>query len=157
MKGILVGALVLWLAAGAQESVSAHLSIGSVMPDFLLVGLGCVALFGSRRAGAFAGFFAGLFHGAIAGANLGAYAASRTITGFLVGSFTVLEFEANAGVAFVSVAVSTLIGQILFMFAAPPPQIIPFLLATIGAAMYNGVLAIPLFALLKRVLDPPSR
>lgn len=157
MKVFLVSAILFWLAAGAQESIAPRLAIASVTPNFLIVTLGSIALFTSRRTGAITGFVAGLLEGAAAGANLGAYVVSRTVTGFVTGWFTDLEFEANAILPLLAVAIATLCAQILLMFGAPPPQITRFLLATIGSAMYNGVLAIPLFLVLKRVLDPPSR
>lgn len=157
MKAFTVAAICLWLAAGLQQSVAPRMTLAGVSPDFLLVTLVCISLFGDRRTGAVKGFFAGVLHGAAAGANLGAYAVSRTVTGFLVGWFPMLEFEASIAVAFVIASGATLFAQILFMFGAPPARIVPFLLATIGGAVYNGVLAMPLFALLKRILDPPSR
>ncbi|AIE85648.1 rod shape-determining protein MreD [Fimbriimonas ginsengisoli] len=147
----------LWLAAGCQQSVVPSVTIGGVVPDFLLVAVGCLSLFGNRVAGSFIGFGAGIVQGALAGANLGAYAVSRILAGFLTGWFNMLEFESNPAVAFFAVAAATILGQLLLMFAAPPSQIISFLLATIGSAIYNGVLAMPLFVLLKKVIDPPTR
>jgi rod shape-determining protein MreD len=156
-KRFLAAVFCLWVAAGCQQTVAPKVAIAGTTPDLMLVVVGCLALFGNRMSGAFLGFGAGVLQGALAGANLGAYAVSRTISGFLAGWFTALEFESNAAVAFFSVAIATLLGQLLLMFGAPPSQIPGFLLATIGAAMYNGVLAMPLFVLLKRVIDPVSK
>jgi len=156
-KGAILTVLLLWFAGGFQGSVAPHLAIGGVMPDFLLIVLGCVALGGTRKSGSVTGFFAGLIQGAVAGANIAQYALSRTLVGFFVGWFSTLEYDSNATVALVVVAFTTLTSQLLLMFMAPPPRIFAFLLATIGSAIYNGVLAMPLFALLKRVMDPPSR
>jgi len=157
MKKLVVSAIVMWLAAAMQQAWAARFSLGAVSPDYLLVAMGCLTLRMDRRAGTILGFTAGLLEGAIAGANLGAYAVSRTVGGFLAGWITTVEFDSSPIVAFITVAVTTLIAQLLFMFGAPPPQIAPFLLATIGSAMYNGVLAVPLFWVLKRVLDLPTR
>jgi len=157
MKRFLTAAILLWLSAALQPAVAPRFSIGAVTPDYLLVAMGCLALHMDRRAGTITGFAAGLLVGALAGANLGAYIVSRTVGGFLVGWFSTLEFDANPIVALVTVACTTLVVGVLFMFGAPPPQIGPFLLATIGSAMYNGVLAMPLFFVVKRVLDPPTR
>ncbi len=154
---VIVSLIVLWVAGGGQRSVAPYVAIGGVVPDFLLIATGCLALFGSRRSGSVIGFFAGVLEGALAGANLAAYAVSRTIGGFVAGWFTSLEFEANAGVAFFIVLATSVLAQLLLVFVAPPGQLVPFLLATIGSAVYNGVLAMPLYALLRRVLDPPTR
>lgn len=152
-----IAALILWMSGGCQRSVAPYVSIGGVAPDFLLIAIGCLALFGTRRSGAIVGFAAGVIEGALAGANLAAYAVSRTIAGFVSGWFSSLEFEASAVVASFVVFAITLFAQLLLMFVAPPGQIMSFLLATIGSAVYNGVLAMPLYALLRRVLDPPAR
>jgi rod shape-determining protein MreD len=142
----------LWLAGGFQTAIAPRLAIGTVMPDFLLVALGSLALLGTRRSGAVTGFAAGVLQGAIAGANMAQYVLSRTIAGFFTGWLTAWEFEATIVVAFFSVAFATLTSQLLLLFMAPPPRILGFLLATIGSAIYNGVLAMPLFALLKRIM-----
>lgn len=152
-----IALLCLWVGGGCQRAVSPYISIGGVAPDFLLIVVGCLSLFGTRRSGSIIGFFAGVLQGALAGANLAAYAISRTIAGFVAGWFSALEFEAGAVVASTVVFAVTLIAQFLLMFVAPPGQIGGFLLATIGSAVYNGVLAMPLYALLRRVLDPPAR
>lgn len=157
LKFTLVAIVCLWLAGGCQMAVAPHVTIFGVPPDFLLIVLGCLSLFGSRRSGSAVGFGAGLVQGAISGANLWQYVVSRAITGFVTGWFGVLEFEANALVAFFAVAGGTLVAQILLMFTAPPPQLARFLLATIGSAVVNGVLAMPVFSVLKRVVDPPSK
>jgi len=52
---------------------------------------------------------------------------------------------------------ATGVTQIAFLLFNPRGAILPFLLATIGSAVYNGVLAMPLYALLKKVSDPPNR
>lgn len=152
-----IAILCLWAGGGCQRSVASHIAIGGVVPDFLLVAIGCLSLFGTRRSGAIIGFFAGVLEGALAGANLAAYAVSRTIAGFVSGWFSSLEFEAGAVVASFVVFAITVFAQLLLMFIAPPGQIGGFLLATIGSAVYNGVLAMPLYALLRRVFDPPAR
>jgi hypothetical protein len=46
----------------------------------------------------------------------------------------------------------TLLAYLLMMVPAPPPEVGRYLRDTIVAAMYNGVLAIPLYALLRRTL-----
>ena len=158
-KGVFLTVVGLWLAGGCQQSVSHRLAIAGIPPDFLLVVLGCLSICGTRRSGAVTGFFAGLIQGAISGANFAQYGLSRIVAGFLTGWLNALELEANAIVAFLAVVGTTLISQLLLMFLAPPSasRIFSFLLATMGSAVYNGVLAIPFFVLLKRILDPPTR
>lgn len=159
MKGpqlTFITAIILWLAGGFQQAVAPALRIGSVAPDFFIIAIGCLAIFGNRRTGTTMGFLGGLLEGALAGTHMGAYTISRSIAGFVAGWFTSLEFESGLMVAVIVVAASTAVAQLLLMFIAPPGQIPAFLLATMGSAVYNGVLAIPLYAFLRRVVDPPS-
>lgn len=160
MKGpqlALLAVFIIWIAGGCQQTLAPAIRFGSVGPDFIIISIGCLSLFSNRRAGTIIGFCGGLLQGALAGTHMAAYAISRAISGFVAGWFTTLEFESGVFVAFLVVAVSTVVAQLLLMFMAPPSQISAFILATIGSAVYNGVLAIPLYALLRRVVDPPSR
>lgn len=147
--------ICLWLAAGCQRTVTPYVALAHVRPDLILVSVGCLTLFTERRTGSVVGFAGGVLQGALAGANLAAYAITRTIGGFLVGWFSSMDFESSPVVAAVVVAVLTVVAQVLLMFIAPTGEIGAFLLATIGSAVYNGVLAMPLYAILRRVLDPP--
>lgn len=156
-KGWAIAVILLWLAGGCQQSIAYQLAIAGATPDYMLVVVVTFALFSDRRTGAFIGFGAGLIQGAVAGGHLATYTVTRTILGFLVGWLTGLEFEGNVAVAFVVTALSTCVAQIAFLLMSPRGAILPFLLATIGSAMYNGVLAMPLYALLKRVSGSPRR
>ena len=156
-KGWLIAIPILWLAGAFQEAVAYQLSLAGVAPDFLLVGVVCLCLFAPKRNGAGVGLMAGAIHGAIAGGHMAAYAITRTLVGFAIGWFASLEFEANTSVAFVMTAMATLATQLTFFLMNPRGGILASLLATIGSAMYNGVLAIPLYALLNKVLDSPRR
>ena len=95
--------------------------------------------------------------GALAGANLTHYVISRCIAGFVASWSRRLRFEMTPITVAISVAAVTVVAQIALMFIAAPTGIFGFLGDTIGSAMYNGVIAIPVYALLKRVLNPPVR
>ncbi len=156
-KSILVTVICLWMAGGCQQSLAPHMAIYRAWPDFLLVNVACLSLFTTRAGGTLLGFAGGVIHGALAGVNLAAYAITRTLAGFMVGWLNSLEFDANVFVAFMATAGASLFAQLVLMFVAPPEAILPFLGATIASAMYNGVIAMPVYALLKRILDPPVR
>jgi len=154
-KGWSIAILLLWFAGALQQAVAYQISAGGVSPDFPLIVIVTLCLFADKRTGSIVGFLAGAIHGAIAGGHMAAYTITRTLIGFLVGWFTGMEFEGNIAVAFIVTAAATICTQLTFLLLTPRGAILPFLLATIGSAMYNGVLAIPLYALLKKVLDSP--
>jgi len=157
LRFFFVTLVCLWVAGGCQLTVGPRIAIVGAVPDFLMISAACLGLFATPRGGALAGFLAGVLHGALAGANLGSYAVSRAVAGFLAGTMNTFEFESSPVVAFFVTGVTTIVAQLLLMFVAPPPSLISFLLATIGSAVYNGVLAMPLYALLRRILDPLPR
>ncbi len=156
-KGAFVAIVCLWVAAGCQQGLAQPLSIFGATPDFLLIAMATMGLFCSRQTSTVIGFFAGLLQGAIAGASLGSYVVTRTVSGFLVGWFNAMEMDANIVLAFIVVATTTLVAQFMLLFLTAPPGIGRFVLATIESAVYNGVLAMPFYALLQKILDPPRR
>lgn len=151
-KGVIVAVITLWLGAGLQQALANRLGILGATPDFLLVFLACLCLYTNRVGGAVLGFFAGLAAGATVGANMTQYVFSRTLTGFLDSWSRNLGIDANLFVAGVNAFFVTIVAQLIQMFFAPPPGIVTFLGATIASAMYNGVLAVPVYALLRRIL-----
>lgn len=155
-KGWVIALSGLWLAAGLQAGLAPYLTVLGAAPDFPLIVLTVVCLFASRTAATCLGFLAGLLYGAVAGANLAHYVISRTVTGFGAGWANAIGFEPNVWVAGLAAAVGTLVSQLLLLLLAPPASIPAYLGDTIGSAMVNGVLAMPVYALLNRFLRPPT-
>jgi rod shape-determining protein MreD len=160
VKGWAVVAVVVgvWLAGVAQMAIAPRMGIFHATPNFLLIALGCTGVYMKRGPATALGFAVGLVEGALAGANLTLYVASRTITGFLLGWFNALGVEINAIVIVICAVSVTICAQgILLFLGAHHGPLTPYLAGTIGAAMYNGVIALPVYALLKKVLSDPSR
>ncbi len=149
--------VLIWVAAILQQALPPHLAILSFRPDFLLVTTVCLSLCMSRPAATGVGFAAGLLSGAIIGANMTHYIISRCFAGFVGAWSRRLRFTMNPAVVGLTTAAVFVLAQTLFMFLAAPKNIVGFLGDTIGSAMYNGVLAIPLYALIKRFLNPTVR
>jgi len=156
-RAFLVCVILLWVAGGCQQSVASSFAIGGAVPDFLFVALSVLALQTSRKAGTVAGFAAGAIHGGIAGANFAAYALTRTIAGFFLGWLSSSDIDVNFVAAGLITFIATLVTQFVFMLIAPPPAIWSFLLATIGVAIYNGVLAMPVQFLVAKAMPPKER
>lgn len=121
-------------------------------PDFLLATMTPLCLLATSRGSVVIGFVAGVFQGGIAGANLAHYAISRTLASWGLALFRGLELDIGLGMAAVATALATLFSQLVLMLLAPPPALPPFLAATIGTAVYNGVIAMPIYALLRKLV-----
>lgn len=152
-RGILVGLAALWVGAVLQQSLGRY-GILNARPDYLLVMLSCLCLHANRSGGALLGFVAGLLSGAITGANMTQYIFSRSVAGFMDAWSRNLGLDPNSLTAALNSFFLTIVAQLILMFFAPPPGIASFLGATIGSAMVNGVLAVPVHALLRRILGP---
>jgi rod shape-determining protein MreD len=147
----------LWLAGILQAGASPHMSLVGVAPDFLLIfGLG-ISLHTSRPGAAGVGFFAGLIYGGLAGANITHYIISRCVACFATSWSRRLRLELNYPTVAATIFTGTVIARIFFMFTAAPQDVGGFLRDTIAEATYNGVLALPLYALVKRVMPQTSR
>jgi rod shape-determining protein MreD len=140
--------LLTWLAAGMQATLAPAIALGPVLPSFPVIVLCTFSAWLSPVGSVVAGFFAGLLQGAVGGVSMGAYVISRTVLGLALGRWNELEYEPGPIATGIITAVSTLLVQALMLVLAPPRDLIEFGFATIGSAIYNGVLAIPLFALL---------
>lgn len=156
MKALWV-VLALWIGAILERSLSPSITIFGARPDFLLL-VSIVASLGLSRSGAaMTGFAAGVIQGALIGANLTHYVFSRATTAFVSAWSRQLRFEMGPLAVAVTTALLTIFGRLLFMVTAGPKGIAGFLGDTMGTAIYNGVLAIPVYALLRRVLNPVVR
>jgi rod shape-determining protein MreD len=156
LPGLMAALALLFVGATLQQSLSQRMAIAGCPPDFLLAVLGPIALYSSPRGAAAAGFGSGVLMGALAGANLMHYVWSRCLAGLLAAGVERLGFRAGAGLAFLTTAIATATAQLLLLLFAPSGAILPFLGATMGTAVYNGVVAIPVYALLGRFFKPVS-
>ena len=146
-----------WLAICLQLSIAPRMAIFGAYPDFPLIVLlaFCPAL--SRVQSAIFGFFLAVGLGGAVGANLWQWVISYSISGFVLAGINDNRVTPNVPVVFATSVFGTILSRLLFMFVAAPPGIASFLGATILTALYNGVLILPLYALLKRFLDPAFR
>lgn len=154
--GFLLVLAALWLAGGLQQVLPQRLAVFGARPDFILIALAAICPIVSRPGAIWTGFAGGVIQGAVAGANLTHYAISRIVTALALSWLPELRLESTPWLLAATGFLSTLLAQILLMFLAAPPGIAAFLGATIGSAVYNGVLMIPLFWVLGK-LAPSAR
>lgn len=120
--------------------------------DAIVIVVVSFGLLSRPAAGALLGFFAGFLYGGIAGVSLAHYIFSLSIVGYLAGVASSWEPTPRTGMLFV--AIGTVVFRLILMFTSPQSEIGSLIQATIMSALYNGVLAWPVYALLRRMLRP---
>lgn len=144
----------LWLAAVLQSGAVAYLEIFGARPDFLLL-VGLVwPLVLRPSSGCIVGFFSGALHGWVTTVSLTVNALVRCVVGYVMGMAPRSGFDVDGRSAVVAVFLGTVVTQVAVFFAAPPTDRLGFVRATIGMALYNGVLAFPVFWVVRRVSGP---
>lgn len=147
-------ALVFWAAAALQMAAAPRLAIAGAPPDLLMVVAFATAILFPPTIAAVLGFTAGLLHGGVVGSDVATFTISRTLVAYGAGYVSRLELEVRPWYAGLVALGGTVLVHLLVMIPAPPPETWPYLRDTIVAATYNGVLAIPLYAFLRRTLRP---
>lgn len=118
-------------------------------PQFLLT-FGLVAsLILTPRMAIVIGFFSGALIGWAAGANFIGYTLSRMLTCTAMSYLDHFNIDTSYLLVGVQIAVGTFAAGLIYMIVAPPSAILPFVAATMGSALCNAVLALPMLALLR--------
>jgi rod shape-determining protein MreD len=151
--GIFICVVVLYLAAAAQQALARWTFLGGA-PDYTVLALSALCLFTSPKAGAVLGFFDGWLYSALDGSNMWQYVLTRTLGGYLISRIADSGIERSLFSAVLAGFLGVLFCRLSLMFLAPPPALASFLGDTIRTAVYNGVLAMPLYAALNRIVGP---
>ncbi|MFH1783971.1 MAG: rod shape-determining protein MreD [bacterium] len=155
MNIIIVG-FILIITVIFQTTLASYLALFGVKPDMLLI---IVVYLGFKRGpmfGQMGGFLSGFMEDMFTGNLIGINALSKTIIGNLTGHLKgQLAFE-NAVTQIVMIAVATACHVLVSFFAQVIfTSYIPSILATIRytviAFIYNGLLAVLVFAILDRM------
>ncbi|MCH7945449.1 MAG: hypothetical protein IIC73_05460 [Armatimonadetes bacterium] len=141
-----------WLAAVLEHSVTQRFLAEGGRPDLLLALALSVSVMFQPRYAALLGFLAGLLQGGMASADLAHFTIAYTMVGFAAGWVSKLKLDVRPWFVALVVLGGTLVAGLLMMIPAPPPEFWPRLRDTILSAMYNGVLAIPIYVLIRRSL-----
>lgn len=156
-RGIAATIVAAYLLAAVQQAWAPAMRIWGAAPDFLLLLSVCLGLLAARPKACAAGFLCGSVYGALAGASIGAYAGSRAIAAFCVSWSKALGYELGPAWVVGAVLGGSLLGQISLIVLSGASGIQSVAAATIGTALYNAVLAPPVYALLRRAIDPRKR
>jgi rod shape-determining protein MreD len=144
-------AIALLIAFALHAAYASDLTIAGARPSLSLTALLTACLFTNCETGAWLGFLAGLLEAAFAARFIGSYIVTRTLAGFLVGLLEERIFRDNIFVAVATVFVGTLFVDTCFFLFAPQPQALRWFSGALTQAVYNMVLAIPLYFLFKRL------
>lgn len=142
------------LAVAVQGVWSHRMQVGFAMPDFSLLALGCLALLTNPAGGAWAGFFTGWLQGAMIAQMVGSHILSRMGAGFIAGWIPVWFERKNPLMPVIVCIVVVVISEALLYLLAPRHDLQDWILRMAGKSIYNGLLALPAYALLRRFLPP---
>jgi rod shape-determining protein MreD len=154
-----VGLLVL-LAVLLQVSFLADLRPFGGAADLVPLVVAAAGLFGGSTSGAATGFAAGLLLDASIGVNLGASSLVLTVVGYGTGRFRERRDPAHGLIALpvggAATAVYLLgVGVVNFMLDLGGAEVSPLVFRDmIVTSLLNAALALPVFALVRRVLTP---
>lgn len=149
---IIVAGILLLIAVLLDVTAMPRISIWGGKPELVMIVLGCFGLLSRPSGSATLGFFAGALYGWLVGASLFYYVISRTLVGYGYGMAS--SWEPSARSAAGIIAVGTVIARMILMFIAPQTEIMQFLQATILTAIINGLIAWPVYAMLRRSFRP---
>jgi cell shape-determining protein MreD len=134
--------------------LSARLEAFGARPHIGLTVLAVACLFAGPNLAAFLGFGLGLLESWAVNQYVGSYLVSRSVAGFCVGAMDQRIFRDSVPMAVAAGAVTTLFADVLFFVFVPQPESIRWLTRTLGSALYDGGLAIPIYFAVRRVVHP---
>jgi rod shape-determining protein MreD len=147
------------LVAGAvlQAALAPYLSIGQVVPNFLLLVVITIALVEGPGPGAAVGFSAGLIFDLLGSGPVGPMILVLTLTGYLTGLMHENMFAEGWLLPLTVLAIATLsaevaYGLILILVGSGGPFWSTFLTKMLPGAVYNTVLALLIYPWLARFL-----
>ena len=152
--------LTLFLAALAQSVWADAMQIRGARPDILTAAAILGALFCDANGGAALGFAAGLIHASLAAppnGGFGGLIVSRTLVAATIGWLDERVFRDNALIAVALVAGGTALAEGLFFLFAPQPHVAQWAKAVLLTTLYNTILALPLYFLIRRLTGETKR
>lgn len=146
---LIVAILIAFVFHAAYDS---EISIGAARPSISLTVLLIASLFATAETGAWIGFLTGILESAYSAQFVGSYIVTRTLAGFLVGLLEERIFRDNLFVAVATVCSGTFFVEMCFFVFAPQPHPVQWFKLTALQAVYNSLLAIPIYGLFKLVV-----
>jgi rod shape-determining protein MreD len=128
------------------------MQIYSARPNLTVMALLVGCLFLDAGSGAVFGFLCGALEASYAGIFVGSILVSRSIVGFALGAMEERVFRDNVFVAMLLTLLGTFAVEALFYLFAPQPNFPGWAVRVAGESVYNAVLALPAYLILRRVV-----
>ena len=154
LSQVLMAMLAVWAAAVLQGRCAHALSIHGAQPDLPLVVLACASLLVGSARGAVLGFWAGLLAAAAFPVTYGSLFVSRILAGAFAGGFGRSLIRENLVVPPLVVLAATVLAELISVLMAPGAAIHHlrrWLVLAGGETLYNTLLALPVFLLLRLI------
>jgi len=157
MKRFVPAAIAVLAALLLQAGLAPYMSIGGVVPDFLLLVVVTFALATGPSEGAGAGFAAGLAFDLLGTGPLGPMALVFTLTGYLAGMLHEFMFAEGWLLPLTVLAVAALLSEVaytitLVLLGTPVPFWNALFTRMLPGAVYNTALALLIYPWLVRFL-----
>lgn len=152
-------ALIVVVAVLVQVSVVARVPIFGGWANLIPVAVGALALLGGGLTGAAAGFAAGLLLDLAMGMSMGGSSLVLTVVGYSIGRFAELRDVSHgllpiAAAAAATVGYDAAYGAMTFMLDIEATVSVLVLREMVVGAILNALLALPVFALIRRIVRP---
>ena len=144
-------AFFLLIAAVLQGRGAHAIALRGAEPDFILVALACGATLVGGPRGAGLGFWAGLLTAALVPGTSGTFLVSRTLAGAFAGWLHGSVIRDSVVVPPLVGLSTTLVAELVYVLMAPTHHLRAWAVARGGELLYNAVLALPLYFLMRRL------
>lgn len=145
---LVMGAFLVHAAFGGQWAIR------GARPDIGLTAMLVSCLFVDASAGAALGLLIGLLEASYTDKYVGSIVVSRTMVGFVLGLLEERIFRDNVLIALAAAVLGTFGVEALFFLFAPQPHALRWLIRAGEASLYNGVLSIPVYLVVRRIAKP---
>jgi rod shape-determining protein MreD len=153
--------VLLFVVAILQVSAFSSIRIGGAAPDVLLVTLVAVSLLRGSITGAVAGFLVGLVVDITTLGTLGLTSLLLTLAGYWAGRYGETTGRGRVHAPLVATVAATVFvglgGYCLDSLLGEPVDVHSVLIALPAAVIWNGLLAYPVFGLVRRLIGTTER
>ncbi len=152
-RGLWFGLLII-PAALVQMVWANSMAIYGARPNFIILLISLEAMFCSANGGSILGFSGGLIYAIIAApsnSGFGSLVVSGSVVGFCIGWLDNRIFRDNILLAMSLAGAGSLLFEVLFFLLAPQPHLNRWITHVWLTPIYNSILAIPMFFLIRRV------